>query len=130
MHHAVWREYVQSVLDGAPKVVQYITVVTDGWMDSTGMHQTGLTYLGWTEQHQYRIRPSTITRTLTYPAPVRVSPKRGDGYWIINVDNESGVEESCWKDDGYDHIRLKRGMIFTSYADAKGAADALFGGEQ
>lgn len=127
IHHAIWREHVQSVLDGSPKSVEYYAAA--GWVGiDSGC--VGVAYCTWHPTVQYRLTPRTITRTLSYPKPLRVALSRGDDYFVVDIDNESGVEGSCWQDDMFDRIRLKRGMVFATYHDAKVAADAVFGIEQ
>lgn len=77
---------------------------------------------------EYRIKPSTVTRTVTYPEPLRKEPKYGETYWSIATGLPYALDYS-WNDLAVDKTRLKHGICFATKADAQAAQDALFGGE-
>lgn len=124
-HHAVWREHVQSVLDGEPKVVQ-VKVECCEWEDLSFCY-AGVVDALWRETNQYRIKPRTITRTITYPEPMKVAPKVGDVFWVVNLFSDVTASQSVWDGGKYDRLWLSRGMCFATEADAKAAAQAIFG---
>lgn len=127
-HHAVWREHVQSVLDGEPKVVQWKRPHDNAWFDGAGMEKFGIAKLAWLSDLQYRIKPRTIIRTITYPEPMKEKPPTDVVYWTINPASKTGIEcVGRWLDDIEDNIRFSRNMCFATEADAKAAAQAIFG---
>lgn len=128
-HHAVWREHVQSVLDGEPKVVQWRALSDEPWLEMN-VSNYGVATLSWFYDWQYRIKPRTITRTITYPEPMKEKPPTDVVYWTINPASKTGIEYvGRWLDDIEDNIRFSRNMCFATEADAKAAAQAIFGVE-
>lgn len=125
-HHAVWREHVQSVLDGEPKVVQSRHDVNGYWEDFN-MSEKGVCNASWLPEVEYRIKPRTIIRTITYPEPMKVAPKRDQKYWFISAAGFNGIDWTCWQNKKMDCEIFERGMCFATEADAKAAAQAIFG---
>lgn len=128
-HHAIWREHVQSVLDDSenPKIVQYQTVDTLGgpyrWAN-TEYALSGVAKCVWGETGQYRIKPRTITRTITYPEPMRKEPEFGTICYAVTPRENYAF---TWQDIPGDLKTLKAGMCFHTQEDAEAAHKALFG---
>lgn len=74
---------------------------------------------------EWRIKPATITYTVTVPEPMRVMPTLGEPYWSINV--TPTVYSDNWSDHIVDHNRFKAGTIWDTEAKAQAAFDAMFG---
>lgn len=125
-HHAVWREHVQSVLDGEPKEVQWRDSENCEWLGAP-IDASGVVCLAWAISRQYRIKPRTITRTINYPEPMKVAPEFKTKYWFINAAGLYGIDLSTWMENTMDFEVFKRGMAFATEADAKAAAQAIFG---
>jgi len=71
----------------------------------------------------WRIKPTTITYTVTLEPPMRVMPKVGDKYFFI-----SGCEicGDVWGGYSMDKSRFSKGNIWDTEAKAQAAFDALF----
>jgi len=127
-HHAVWREHVQSVLDGNPKTVIRKYLDFDGWEEQP-MSENGFCGACWFPGGQYRIARPMVTRTITYPAPLTEAPADGAIYWVINS-SSTEVASIPWRGDKYEYLFLKRGIAFATEEDAKAAAHAIFGAQE
>lgn len=79
-----------------------------------------ITHPNW----EWRIKPATITYTVTMPPPMREKPKRGEAYWTLGYDGATG---DTWTDHEADHKRFNNGTIWATEADAQAAFDELFG---
>lgn len=123
-HHAVWREHVQSVLDGAPKGVEYLYCGTT-WVEAAYGSIDGISEVSWSPSSNYRIARPMVTRTITYPAPMTVAPAYGTTYWTINTIH--GTDEISWADDRIDKTYLRSGMCWATEVGAIEAAKAIFG---
>lgn len=112
-HHAVWREYTQSLLDGKPKVVEYRH-------DNALIWQTN-TRPSWLIEDQYRIARPMLNVSYTVPMPVKVELDKGRDYWLAGGDKPL----SCpWCDDSNDNRWLREGRIYLIREDAQAAIDA------
>ena len=78
-----------------------------------------------TDTHwEWRIKPATITYTVTVPEPMRVMPKDGEMYWTIFC---HGADKAKWISVASDKERFATGNIWDTEAKAQAAFDALFG---
>lgn len=130
-HNAVFVAQLQSVIDGAPRVVQVQMDMgsekhywKDVENDSNGTPQTE-----FIDILAYRLKPTIVTRTLTYPEPLLVAPEAGTSIWVLNVVCPRGFSKGTWVGYSGDKIYLSRGFIFATESDAAEAARAIFGGE-
>jgi hypothetical protein len=73
---------------------------------------------------KWRIKPTTITYTVTVPEPLRVMPEVGDKYWSVVSDR---TIQDVWADLALDQKRFALGNIWDTKAKARQAFDALFG---
>lgn len=85
----------------------------------------------YADDNKYRIKPRTVTRTVTYPEPLRERPKHGESYWTIHGPTSTeGDRPMTWEGDQFDQRAFKRGMCFATREDSRAAHVALFGGEE
>lgn len=85
----------------------------------------------WDQKAEYRIKPRTLARTVTYPEPLREKPECGDLYWTIHSPAYPlGVQLLAWTGELFDELLFKRGVCFATKEDAQAAFNALFGGEK
>ena len=127
-HNAVFVAQLQSVIDGAPRALQHADPEIMIWRDF-GKAADGTSKSPWREDQLYRLKPLTVTRTLTYPEPLRVAPAEGTVVWVLNVLCPRGFSKGTWVGYSGDKIYLSRGFIFATESDAAEAARAIFGGE-
>jgi hypothetical protein len=78
-----------------------------------------MTYPDWA----WRIKPTTITYTVTVPEPMRVMPKALETYWYLDC----GVCSATQRGYEVDILRFNAGNIWDTEAKAQQAFDALFG---
>lgn len=114
-HHAVWREYTQSLLDGKPKVVEYGHHPHPKW---TKAHEPG-----WSTEVEYRIARPMLKLTYEVPMPVTEALERGQMYWLASLEYES-PSEITWGDDDSDKHWIRAGLIYLTETDAQAAIDA------
>jgi len=74
--------------------------------------------------YEWRIKPATITYTVTVPEPMRVMPNNGDAYWCVDFD---GAWEVTCDLSEFDQKAVERGNIWDTESKAQQAFDALFG---
>lgn len=75
-------------------------------------------------EYEWRIKPATVTYTVTVPVPMREKPKHGEVYWF----HPSCVFiRNTWTDHEVDHERFNDGNCWATEADAQAAFDAIFG---
>lgn len=119
-HFQVHKAFVEGSFANpdCPPVVEYLSLIDAIWVKALSP--------GWLDKYQYRIKPRTITRTLTYPEPLREAPAYGTKVWSVFPDG-SGPYCDYWYGVGYLLIVLKNGMVFATEADAQACYDALFG---
>ena len=76
-------------------------------------------------QAEWRIKPATITYTVTVPEPLRVMPNNGDVYWFCAT---TGFECTTFSSrHNGDMGRFHAGNCWDTEAKAQAAFDALFG---
>ena len=127
-HNAVFVAQKQSVIDGSQRVVQYADPESKIWDDVDNVLD-GTPRTSWREDRLYRLKPLTVTRTLTYPEPLRVAPTVGTKVWAVQAYWETGIVEMLWLNAPSDHLELRRGFLFAIESDAIEAARAIFGGK-
>lgn len=127
-HHAVWREHVQSVLDGNPKHIEFKSSDGYRWL-SAMFSSSGVAAINWDETTPHRIARPMVTRTITYPAPMTEAPENASLYWVFHIFSND-VLRLVWRGDGADHAALKNKMAFKTEEDAKAASQAIFGAQE
>ena len=45
----------------------------------------------WKERYEYRIKPKTITRTITYPKPLTTIPVKGTIVWMVSSNRSTPI---------------------------------------
>lgn len=120
-HYLVHKAYVEGCFADPdnPPVVQVFHEL-GVWLDTL--------YSNWSEDVPHRIKPRTITRTVTYPEPMRVAPEKGTTFSTVSSQYIS-LYRNHWNGMDCDSRALKNGMCFAN-ADAQACYDALFGGEK
>lgn len=73
---------------------------------------------------EWRIKPATITYTVTVPEPLRVMPDKGQTYYVVGHDE---VYPYICAHDDIDDAVLALGNMWDTEAKAQAAFDALFG---
>lgn len=79
-------------------------------------------------QYEWRVKPRTITRTVTYPAPETVAPARGATYYTPNA-YQGYTNAYHWRDTLTDGSLLHRGLVYLRLEDAEARARAMLGEE-
>ena len=127
-HNAVFVAQLQSIIDGSPCAVQtrlkrfggnWVSIINDIY---------GAPITTWGDEFDFRIGPPNVTRTLTYPEPLRVVPEVGTAVWILNPGCLAGFSKGIWVGYSGDKIYFKRGFVFATESDAAEAARVIFGG--
>jgi hypothetical protein len=72
---------------------------------------------------EWRIKPATITYTVTVPVPLRVMPEPQTVYWHCDL----FVQSELWTGHDTDLKRFRLGRLWDTEAKAQAAFDALFG---
>lgn len=128
-HNSVFVVQLQSIIDGAPRVVQTRLKRFGGNWVSVTNDIYGAPITTWGDEFDFRIESLTTTRTLTYPEPLRVEPEVGAAVWALNPGCLAGFSKATWAGYSGDKIYLKRGFLFATQSDAASAARAIFWGE-
>jgi hypothetical protein len=120
-HYAVHKAYVEGCFANPdnPPVVQMAG--SQIWQNDSEPK--------WYEHRKYRLKPCAVTRTVTYPEPMRQRPDYGSTFWAVQSSRGSPVK-IIWDGCSSDLSSLKNGMCFATEADAQACYDALFGSEK
>lgn len=114
-HHAVWREYTQSLLDGKPKVVESKITFCQACFKTDERPS-------WNTEIEYRIARPMLKLSYEVPMPVTEALEEGQIYWMAG-DGQNPAECS-WNNDNIDNRWLRAGLIYLTEADAQAAIDA------
>ena len=76
----------------------------------------------------YRLVPTTITRTVTYPKSVTDPLVVGDKYYTPFITGERYLSGFTWQNDDIDNRIFSRGLIYLTEADAIARSKAMIGG--
>ena len=79
----------------------------------------------WKGENEYRRKSRTLTYAVTMPEPLMDAPKVGEVYYVVALYAEGFYMEHEWSGCPIDIRYLKRGMCFTTRADAIAAAKAM-----
>ena len=118
-HYAVHKAFIEGSFANPdnPPVVQIKG--PSGWGETSNP--------GWIAETQYRIKPRLVTRTVTYPEPLRGAPVAGTLVWLMHPQLDKPYRAN-WDEKYYGRLQtLKNGMVFATEADAQQCYDALFG---
>jgi hypothetical protein len=126
-HYKVFKEYIEGCFADPdnPPVVQVKTDDMFDWHDTRPAWNYD-TRPAWNIKFEYRLKPRTITRTVTYPEPMRVAPRIGSQVWYVNGEHRCPYG-TTWTDENWLKTALKNGVVFSNEADAQACYDALFG---
>ena len=121
-HAALMLQYAQDALE-TDKPWERWQLRTGGeavWFDFDGHFRPT-----WSEGTEYRRKPHTMTYTVTMPEPLRKAPKRGESYYVVDMNAIPLYFLHWWYDDEDDRRNLKRGLCFATKEDAIAAAKAM-----
>ena len=82
----------------------------------------------WKEGCNYRIKPQTITRTISYPKPL-TTLTNNQKFWYI-AGHLNGPVGIVYDSNHMAHNLLKNGMCFATEEDAIASHKALFGTQE
>jgi hypothetical protein len=123
-HHKVFKEYMAGCLANPddPPVLQVQEINGPSTWFDTKLPE-------WREYRKYRIKPRTITKTVTYPEPLKSDLRHvGNTVWVVKGDCDRQYPvRITWSDYHLLETLFKNGMVFSTEADAKACYDALFG---
>ena len=115
------RQAMQAYLDGKP--LEYLS--GRAWHPSNHFTVDGN---GLDAPSQYRLAPTTITRTVTYPKPVTEPLAVGQMYYVPMMTEPNFYIANVWQNHGFDDLMYDRGLIYITKADAIAHAKAMIGG--
>lgn len=114
-HHAVWREYTQSLLDGKPKRVE--VKPEQGCWQPAGIDPH------WVSHQEYRIARPMLKLSYEVPMPVTEALATNSGYWLADP-TDNRPRQQRWCNDSDDLQWLRAGLIYLTESDAQAAIDA------
>ena len=122
-HYKIHKDWIQACF-AAPNDLPIIQILhTDGvWSD--------LKSTSWLVTSEYRIKPSPVTKTITYPQPLREKPKDSTRVWIVTSTERGPYRSGLYIDEEsivFLKQALKNGMVFATEEDAQLCYDALYG---
>jgi hypothetical protein len=77
-----------------------------------------------TECTVYRRKPRTVTRTVTWPEPLKEVEYYGQEVWSFST---TGARSWVWRNGDDSQRLLKAGLLWATEAEAQAAHDALMG---
>ena len=121
-HYAVHKAYVEGCFANPndPPIVEI------GWFERS-TPWLSIPDPEWKEHCEYRIRPRTVTRTITYPKPITTIPVKGTIVWMVASNRSIPVGLPWDSMFSSDVATFKNGMCFATEADALACHEALFG---
>ena len=118
-HAALMLQYAQDALETDKPWERWECNDGVAWRQFTMKHPS------WLQECEYRRKPRTLTYTVTIPEPLRKAPKRGESYYVIDMNAIPLYFLYWWYDDETDRRNLKRGLCFATKEDAIAAAIAM-----
>ena len=96
----------------------------DEWVESRN-DRNPLTHPGWL----WRVKPRTVTRTVTYPAPETVAPAEGVAFYVPSIygNGESTTLHRWHSPYASYQLWLKAGLVYLRKEDAEARARAMLG---
>lgn len=80
---------------------------------------------------QYRIKPRTVTCTLTYPEPLRVKPEMEQRYYVAAIEYDcNNIISWKWKDSEMDNLHFNNGRTHLTKAAARAHVEAEYSGSR
>ena len=98
------------------------------WTDIPGMDCLRLISIG--QAMQVRVKPNLKEFTCVVPTPVAEALEEGSCYYIPDFHSDALYRTSRWDNDETDRLRLKRGLIHLTAANAVEHAQALIAGTE
>ena len=119
-------ELLRAIADGKNMEATLLPGDKANWFQVTGDMAAAIIGRGLIQC--VRIARPMVTRTVTYPEPLRVKPERGMNYWYMGPCQTAPIRMP-WLDDDCDEPIFAAGMAFATEADAAEAHRALFGAQ-
>ena len=117
-HYVLHKQFVESCFKSPdnPPVVELKTDLGN-WVISGK---------DWNGALEYRFKPKMLTRTVSYPEPLRVAPERRQKVWVVACEGlyPRSLE---WEPYEWAKVALKNGMVFATEAAAQHCCNSLFG---
>lgn len=98
------------------------------WTDISGMNSLLLISTG--QAMRVRVKPNLKEFTCAVPTPVAEALEEGSCYYIPDFHSSALYRTSRWDNDKTDRLRLKRGLIHLTAANAVEHAQALIAGTE
>jgi hypothetical protein len=129
-HHAVWKEYSESLLAGEPVAVEFRINPQHSWSVSD-TPSAGMVRLEWCAHFEYRIakkmRKLIVNgKNFEYPEPFRGTLNESQQYFtpeIVGVVPESRVRYNCNRECGERHVA--NGIVHLDSESATAHAEVL-----
>jgi hypothetical protein len=123
-------EFLRYVADGGDPDDWEVRGKTDAcWLPTTAV-MCGMVLLH-PEHHAVRRRPRTVTRTITYPEPLREEPKRGQAVYVADPTEDEGYFfPSQYFPDVFGQWVFKHGLLHATEEAARQHGMALAGIEE
>ena len=121
---------LQAIAEGKQMQVVYVLPPTEKpvWTDLTGMECLHLISIG--QAMRVRVKPNLKEFTCLVPTPVAEALEVGSCYYIPDILSATLYLGSSWDNDVIDRLRLKRGLIHLTAANAVEHAQALIAGTE
>lgn len=126
-HYKIHKDYAQACFadhDNLP-VIQYKNSDRTIWSD--------ISTPKWLVDVEYRFALNKVTRTITYPQPLKTEPKKFTNIWIVESTSAAPVlYQWCYSysNPNYTYDRqqqaLRNGMVFATEEDAQLCYNALY----
>ena len=121
---------LQAIAEGKQMQVVYVLPPTEKpvWIDISGMECLHLISIG--QAMRVRVKPNLKEFTCLVPTPVAEALEVGSCYYIPDLHIDPLYLASRWDNDEVDLLRLKRGLIHLTSANALEHAQALIAGTE
>lgn len=119
-----------AIAEGKQMQVVYVLPPTEKpvWTNLTGMECLHLISIG--QAMRVRVKPNLKEFTCVVPTPVAEALEEGSCYYTPDLHNDTLYYTSRWDNDESDRLRLKRGLIHLTAANAVEHAQALIAGTE
>ena len=113
-----WAAEIHAWADGADIEFSWIGN-EDKWVD--------VNYPKWYNcDCLYRVKPKTITHTITYPEPLTIAPAHSSFIWLVWPHLKTATNTK-WVNIDWQNTMLENGMCFATEEAAQACYDSLFG---
>ena len=121
---------LQAIAEGKQMQEVYVLPPTEKpvWIDISGMECLQLISIG--QAMRVRVKPNLKEFTCLVPTPVAEALEVGSCYYMPDFHGDALYRTSRWDNDKADRLRLKRGLIHLTAANAVEHAQALIAGTE